>query len=526
MLLNLNLPLPRILIISLELKFDLANCEKKLFRAAAKRFMKKNLCFWGILLVCIFSHAAFAHPLGNFSINQFSRLEVEKTRIRVRQVLDIAEIPTFQESQIIDTDKNGTLSPEELNAYAAIITASYLENLHLTGDKLPLALRSVTTNITLPPGAGNLPTLRVEWIFLADLPTGDNQVHEVFFENRNNPGRVGWNEVVISQTNGVNVFNSTAFGSDLSNELKAYPENMLTAPLSEHAARFSFNFGALPADVKPLRNRDGQKSASAQKDKFAELIDVEHLTFPVALLGLLIAFGLGAFHALSPGHGKTVVGAYLVGSRGTIKHAVFLGLTVTVTHTLGVFALGLITLFASQYIFPERLFPFLNFASGLLVVLIGISLFKNRLFGVLGWKTDYHDHHEESPDEGENASSQDVFTHTHNGRTHSHKPPETVTWGSLLTLGISGGLLPCPSALVLMLAAISAQQVAYGLIVTLAFSVGLAATLTSIGLIFLYVGKIFENPLLGSNRIVKTLPVFSAFVITCLGAIICYTSFA
>ncbi len=488
--------------------------------------MKKILYFLAVLIISFFSETAFAHPLGNFSINQFSRLEVEKTQIHVRQVLDIAEIPTFQESQTIDTDKNGTLSPEELNAYAAKITPSYLDNLHLTVDNEPLSLRPDSTNITLPMGLANLPTLRVEWNFLADLPISDTQVRKVSFENKNNQGRVGWNEIIINRTTGVNIFNSTAFGSDLSNELKAYPENMLTAPLSEHAAQFSFNDGVLPADVKTLQNRDGKTSVPVQKDRFAELIDVEHLTFLAALLGLLIAFGLGAFHALSPGHGKTVVGAYLVGSRGTIKHAVFLGLTVTITHTLGVFALGLITLFASKYIFPERLFPFLNFASGLLVFLIGISLFKDRLFGVLGWKINIHHDHDENPDAGENFHSQDGFTHTHNGRTHSHKPPETVTWGSLLTLGISGGLLPCPSALVLMLAAISAQQVVYGLIATLAFSVGLAATLTSIGLIFLYVGKIFENQSLSGNRIVKTLPVLSAFVIACLGAVICYTSFA
>ena len=489
--------------------------------------MNKTWYFLALLMIFACSGATPAHPLGNFSINQFSRLEVEKERIRVRQILDIAEIPTFQESQMIDTDKNGTLSPAELNVYADKITPIYLENLRLTVDDLPLALRPVTTKITIPTGLANLPTLRVEWDFAADLTIPDKQIREVYFENKNNAGRVGWNEIVINRTIEANIFNSTAFGSDLSNELKDYPENLLAAPLAERGVHFSFNFGALPALTKPLQNRDGKTSAPVTKDTFAELINVEHLTFPVALFGLLIAFGLGALHALSPGHGKTVVGAYLVGSRGTSKHAAFLGLTVTVTHTLGVFALGLITLFASNYLFPERIMPALNFVSGLLVFLIGISLFKNRLFGVMGWKTgNRQDHHHENTDEDERSHLRDGFTHTHNGQTHSHKPPETVSWGSLLTLGISGGLLPCPSALVLMLAAISAQQIGYGLILTLCFSFGLAATLTSVGLIFLYFGKIFENPALSGNRIVKTLPVFSAFVIACLGAVVCYTSLA
>jgi ABC-type nickel/cobalt efflux system permease component RcnA len=248
------------------------------------------------------------------------------------------------------------------------------------------------------------------------------------------------------------------------------------------------------------------------------------------LFGLLLAFGFGAMHAMSPGHGKTVVGAYLVGSRGTIKHAVFLGLTVTITHTLGVFAIGLITLFASNYILPERIMPFLSFVSGLLVFFIGVTLFKDRLYGALGWKTNGHHHgHEHSHDDGhthsdEDGHTHDGLTHTHGGSTHTHLPPENITWRNLLALGISGGLLPCPSALVLMLSAINLNRVGYGLVLTLVFSFGLAATLTAVGLLFLYAGKFFDNPTLSNNRIIKTLPVFSAFVIACVGAVICYNS--
>ncbi|MEP6925027.1 MAG: high-affinity nickel-transporter [Pyrinomonadaceae bacterium] len=476
------------------------------------------------LLIFPFSNVAFAHPIGNFSINQFSRFEVEKNQIRIRQVLDIAEIPTFQESQSIDTDKNGALSQTELNAYAEKITPDYIGNLKLSANDFIVQLRAATKEIELQPGLANLPTLRIAWNLVGDLPDS-NTLNRIRFENKNNVGRVGWNEIVVNPTAGINVFNSSVFGSDLSKELKEYPQDML--PLSQREADFSFNFGAIPANAKPLQNRNGKVTAPIQKDLFAELIRVEQITPGIALLGLLIAFGLGAAHALSPGHGKTVVGAYLVGSRGTFKHAAFLGLTVTITHTLGVFALGLITLFASNYIFPDRLMPFLNFVSGLLVFIIGVTLFKNRLSTLLGWKSKPLDHdHEDSHNDSAHPHPDDDFTHTHNGTTHSHKPPEAVTWGSLLTLGISGGLLPCPSALVLMLAAISQERIGYGLVLTLAFSFGLAATLMSVGLIFLYVGKIFENPSLSGNRIVKTLPVFSAFVIACVGAVICYSSIA
>jgi nickel/cobalt exporter len=206
-----------------------------------------------------------------------------------------------------------------------------------------------------------------------------------------------------------------------------------------------------------------------------------------------------------------------------------LGATVTITHTLGVFALGIITLFASEYILPERLMPFLSFISGLLVLYIGVTMFKSRLFAAFGWENaGHHDHHGEhfpaADAHSHDADSPDAFTHTHDGHTHSHLPPENVSWKNLLALGISGGLLPCPSALVLMLSAINLGRVGYGLVLTLVFSFGLAATLTAVGLAFLYAGKSFGGSQFGRSRIFKALPVFSAFFIACLGAVICYNS--
>jgi len=177
--------------------------------------------------------------------------------------------------------------------------------------------------------------------------------------------------------------------------------------------------------------------------------------------------------------------------------------------------------FASAYVLPERIMPYLSFVSGLLVLFIGLTLFKNRLFSILGYQSS------DSPHAGDLHDHKDLpenFTHTHGGSTHKHVPPKNVTWRNLLALGISGGLLPCPSALVLMLSAINMNRIGYGIVLTVVFSFGLAATLTVVGLIFLYGGKIFDSPALSNNRIVKTIPVFSAFVIACIGAVICYNS--
>lgn len=485
--------------------------------------MRKNFYATAALFILALTFSAAAHPLGNFSVNQYSRIEIEKSKVKLRAVLDMAEIPTFQESATIDADKDGLLSATELNAYAEKISPAYIANLLLSVDGKTIELRPVEKNISLPTGSGNLPTIRVEWDLTGDLPVASDQIQRVRYENKNNPERIGWNEIVVGRVAGINIFDSTAFGSGASEELKSYPQETLSSPLTERAAEFSFTWNAIPPGARTLQNRDGHTSAPvAAKDKFAELISVPEITPQIILFGLLVAFGLGAAHALSPGHGKAVVGAYLVGSRGTAKHALFLGATVTVTHTLGVFALGIVMYFASAYILPERIMPYLSFASGLLVLFIGLTLFKNRLLGVLGYETGGHHHgenlHEHRGDLPEN------FTHTHGGSTHTHVPPQAVTWRNLLALGISGGLLPCPSALVLMLAAINLNRIGYGIVLTLVFSLGLAATLTAVGLVFLYGGRIFNSPTLSDNRIVKTVPVFSAFVIACVGAVICYNS--
>lgn len=498
--------------------------------------MKHRFCILLLFLLVPIAGPAFAHPLGNFSINHYSRLEVGKADIKIRQVLDLAEIPAFQASIVIDIDKNSTLSQSELTAYADSLTPDYLANLTLLLNGQPSELRTSATNISLKPGVGGLPTLKITWDLTALLPAAGT-AGKIVFQNNNYSERPGWREIVINRAAGIEIFDSTAFGSGITDELNAYPEESLSSPLNERAAEFSYSRGSAPDGAKVLQNRDGHFNTAVQQDMLADLINVPEITPAIALFGLLLAFGLGAVHAMSPGHGKAVVGAYLVGSKGTPKHAAFLGLAVTITHTFGVFVLGFLTIFAANFILPETIMPFLSFFSGLIVLYIGLTMFKTRLFSYVGARADEHHHHhqDENIDFDHNHShdghvhshpshSHDAFTHTHDGHTHSHLPPEEISWKSLLALGVSGGLLPCPSALVLMLSAINLNRVGYGLILTIAFSFGLAATLTAVGLVFLYGGKIFNGPKLSQSRLVKALPVFSAFVIACLGALICYNS--
>lgn len=483
-----------------------------------------------------FPAPTFAHPLGNFTINHFSRLEVKADAVTVRYVVDMAEIPTFQELQKLNTGDTAKPNQAELESYLARVAVQYGEELSLTVDGARVPLRLVTRTIGLPAGEGGLPTLRVECEYAGTLParkegvTDEALTRRVFYENANHAGRIGWHEIVVTSQSGITIFDSTAFSNSLSDELKSYPENMLTAPLDERSAEFGFTSGALPANAKPLLARNGQPASSVAPDRFAELINVPEITWRIGFVALFIAFGLGALHAMSPGHGKAVVGAYLVGSRGTLKHAAFLGLTITVTHTLGVFTLGIVTLFASRYVVPETLFPFLSLLSGLIVLFIGLSLFVRRLQTALDPSGTAHTHgwFDHSHDDIENPlgsydSSAGSRSSTKAG--HTHLPPGAdgtpLTWRSLLGLGISGGILPCPSALVVMLSAIALGRIGFGLVLIVAFSFGLAATLTSVGLLFLYAGRFVKRPL-QTSIVGRALPAASAFVISCFGALICY----
>lgn len=473
-----------------------------------------------------------AHPLGNFTINHFTKIMPDQSQVRMHYVIDMAEIPAFQAMQQMTKDSKGNPTTAALNTYLETIASQYAAGLKLTVDGNSVPLRLDGKNISTPMGSTALLTIRIECDFVGSVPVGNERQPQRFhFEDTNYSDRIGWHEIVVLPSANSHVFDSTAFGSAVTDELRAYPADMLSAPLDERVADFSASSAAPPLGSINLMTREGRPAVMA-RDRLADLINVPVLTPLVALLGLLIAAGLGSIHALSPGHGKTVVGAYLVGSRGTPRHAVFLGATVTITHTAGVFVLGVITLLASKYIVPEQIFPILSFISGGIVVVLGLTLFVRRLRGILnraGGRGDIavHSHGEfsHSHDHSHDELGNHTLTHSHGGAEHSHLPPgadgSPVTWRSLLALGISGGLLPCPSALVVLLSAIALHRVGYGLLLVVAFSIGLATTLTVIGLLFVFASHFFKRSITQS-RILQALPVLSALVIAGAGAAICY----
>lgn len=222
---------------------------------------------------------------------------------------------------------------------------------------------------------------------------------------------------------------------------------------------------------------------------------------------LAIAFFLGAAHALTPGHGKTIVAAYLVGTRGRITDAVFLGSVVTATHTMSVFVLGVATLYASQRVALDRIYPWLTLVSGLLVTGIGGWLFWRRLRGDHG----HHHHHDHHHDRHHTRDPDH-----HHEHPHVHERPGR---GSLLSLGVSGGLVPCPEALVVLMISISLRKLGLGLVLLAAFTLGLAAILIAIGVAMVLAGPLMQR-FTGENRVIRALPVASAAVVTVLGLVI------
>jgi nickel/cobalt exporter len=405
--------------------------------------------------------AASAHPLGNFTINRFSRVEVSGHQLYVRYVLDMAEIPTFQAGHI------------DARAYARRIARSA----QLEVDGKAVQLVPLGTALAHPRGAAGLHTTRLEVILAGPTLSGKTSIS---YRDNNYKDRIGWKEIVVGPT-----------ARSISDELRAYPKNMLQSPLDITSVR---------TDLAPTNGPDVPPALSTGKtleapDRvadagFSSLIGRHHLSALVILASLAAAFFWGMAHALSPGHGKTIVAAYLVGRRGTPWHAAALGAIVTATHTIGVFALGLVTLALSAFIVPEQLYPWLNLVSGVLVVAIGATVFRSRL---------RHRGH--------------THDHSHGHHHHEHEAPSRR---SLVAVGITGGLLPCPSALVVLLAAISLHRVAFGMLLIVAFSAGLALSITGIGLIAVFAKQIFKRASF-EGRLVRLLPAASALVILAAG---------
>jgi ABC-type nickel/cobalt efflux system permease component RcnA len=501
--------------------------------------------------------ASPAHPLGNFSISHYTGIQIAQDGVELRYVLDLAEIPTFQEIQ--DTGLVPEMGHPGIPGYLAQKIAALQSGLLLEVNGQRHTLHVVTSEILFPPGAGGLPTLKLGVVYRTPLESAPADVlYHLHYQDSNFQGRVGWHEIIARAGPGITLVRSSVPATDRSRALTDYPTDLLNSPPQVLEAQVFFRHETLPATVAsigipaspppvstPEDNASQQMSQTTAlalqankqatpRDAFVELVTTPQLSLGITGLALAVAAGLGAFHALEPGHGKTVVAAYLVGTRGTARHALYLGLIVTATHTAGVYLLGAVTLYASRYVVPERLYPWLGVLSGLIIAGLGCGLLLRRYAG--GEATHSHGH---THDHAHPTTYAYAHTHTHeqmhthhahhhdlapdhehahaSHSHHHHQPGETVSWRELLALGVTGGIVPCPAALVVLLSAIALQRIGFGLLLIVAFSVGLAAVLIAIGLLMVHARR-FMSRFQGEGALItRWLPLTSAATITVLG---------
>jgi nickel/cobalt transporter (NicO) family protein len=413
---------------------------------------------------------AEAHPLGNFTVNHYAGIELAGSRVYVRFVLDLAEIPTFQEGGRVRAP-----------GYAAAV-ARELE-LRLDGERV--VLTPLTHRVSSRPGAGGLPTLRFEAIYRAPRSGTSLELADRAFASR-----IGWREITVAARDGARLVDASVPAESRSDELRAYPKSLLSSPLDVWSASARLVPGSAQGAPPPL---DDRAAPIHRGGGFEALVARGELSLGVVLLSLLVAAFWGAAHALTPGHGKALVAGYLIGTRGRPRDAVLLGATATVTHTAGVFGLGLVTLLLSRFIVPEQLYPWLTLVSGLLVVGVGAAVLRQRLGSRHEHDHHHHDHHH------------------HDRHDHHHEEP-----GGILGVGVAAGLLPCPSALVVLLSAIALHRIGFGFALIVAFSLGLAATITGIGLVAVLARRAFSRVSL-EGPVVRALPSLSAVVIVLAG---------
>jgi nickel/cobalt exporter len=509
--------------------------------------------------------------MGNFSISHYSEITVAPGEARLRYALDLAEIPTFQARQQMDGNHDGKVTRAQSDAYRRQAERALPAGLSLRVNGSPTLLSVRSSELAFAPGAGNLPTLKLRLRLTAPLARQSGRL-TLEYADRNYPERTGWKELVVTGVAGMRVVETNAPATSLSNALTAYPTDLLTVPPQQTEARAVV---ALRAGAPALGQIGGSgnpppddRSSKRFASHFTELLTTRRLSWPILLVSLLVAFGLGAAHALEPGHGKTVVAAYLVGSRGTPRHALWLGLIVTFTHTAGVFALGLLTLFASAYVVPDRLYPWMGALSGLAIAAVGLALLwrhsRHAYAHARGLPHEHghahgghaqdlshgqaHAHADHTHTHGHNHSRGDhdhphghghshhdhSHGHTHGGDGHHHHHDyeellegKGVRFGTLLALGVSGGIVPCPGALVVLLGAVAMHRVGYGLALIVAFSMGLAAVLTGIGLLMVSARGFMDRiPALSDGRWSERLALVSATVVSVLGIGIALQSLA
>jgi ABC-type nickel/cobalt efflux system permease component RcnA len=419
-----------------------------------------------ITLLVLAAGSASAHPLGNFTVNHYAGLGIRGDGLLIDYVLDLAEIPAFQ--------LRPTIAPDPSSA-CAVLT----QDLAVTLDGAALAIRVDTGAVSFPPGQAGLETLRLE-CGLSVRWSLDSAPHQLTFSDRSYPDRIGWREIT-ARAEGVSI-DTNVPATSRSARLTAYPQDAYSSSADERTALVRVTPGASNA-----RPQGSVTPPLGQGDLFVGLfgrLDVGSLP---ALLAIAVAAALGALHAATPGHGKTIMAAYLVGTRRSLRDAVTLGLTVAVAHTAGVLTLATVVIGGATVFPAERIYPMLSAVSAVVVVALGLGMLRREL------------------------SHRAAHDHEH---AHTHTAPAGAT--SLVALGLAGGMVPSASALVLLLGAVAAHRPELGVVLVAGFGVGMAATLVAAGVALVAAGHVLVRAP-AAARLVRLVPLVTAIAVLAVG---------
>jgi len=492
-----------------------------------------------------------AHPLGNFTVSHYNGLTLTPDGIDLLTVIDIAEIPAQQDRSDIDTDGDGELSDAELASRAESMCPQVQQDMVAQVDGSAVEWTVADTSMEALPGAAGLPTLRMTCNFStkADL----DGPATVTFADSYRTDRIGWREITATGS-GIALQDPSVPSSSISDELRSYPEDLLSSPLDVREVTLTSEPGvgnaAGAADDIAVPGFTGSDPLSrlvtAGDRQLESFMGDRELTPLLGTAALLLAVLLGAGHAVLPGHGKTVMAAYLAGRSGRPRDALIVGATVTGTHTIGVLVLGL-ALTLSSALVGEQALRVLGIISGVLIALIGASLLRDArkarqaqsksreavlAHAHAGGHGPGHDVDTDTKtDHGHSHGAQNRDGHSHGGHDHgshghSHGPGHSHSHGpgrrGLIGMGIAGGLVPSPSALVVLLGSIALGRTYFGVFLVFAYGLGMAAILTAVGLLLVKLRmRLDEFESSKSSRVATkvtaALPLFTAVLVLLVG---------
>ncbi len=434
---------------------------------------------WAVCLSLLGAGSAAAHPLGNFTINHLARIDAKTTELRIHYVLDIAEIPTFQIMHAA-----GTWSPARMRDWANGESALVAGGLEIEANGVALPLHLERTAAQTRPGAGGLPILYWTGDYTAPLPpTAAVAVRDAVYADR----RIGWKDVVLPGT------------TDPTDALRSYPNALVGSPRQNDTATFNVVNGKIAhARIGGGDDSGWGPSSIVRASALSDLLARDGQTPWWIVFTILAAFGLGALHGLEPGHGKALLAFTLVGARATFRQALILAAALTVAHTAAVVLIGLLLCVAAGFA-TERLFTWITLISGAAIAFIAARALSSALGHLVAHRHQHRHHH---------------------ARPHSHALPgsQPLHFRSAVVAAMSGGIAPCPAAIVVLLTALHLHRVGYGLALIVVFSLGLATVLGAIGLAVVHGAAWLGRQTLFA-RVARVAPFLTGGVIAIVGAV-------